>query len=130
MLLTGMYTHLNITITIILSRNLAPSQLKDRLHKMHDVLCALKIKVKRLEKAKQAINEAGLDLGKEDHADLMQLMEENRKRVHDTHSENSFQRIFWEQQMKAASCSSKSSMRWHPIIVYICSISQVEHMRH
>ena len=57
-------------------------------------------------------------VGKQDHDDLVQLME-NRKSVYDTYTENSFKRIFWDQQMKAASYC-KNSMRWHPIIIKCC----------
>ena len=33
---------------------------------------------------------------------------------------NSFQRLFWDQQQKAASLSNSRSMRWHPLFIKWC----------
>ena len=34
--------------------------------------------------------------------------------------ENSFQRLFWEEQLKFNSCKSSNGMRWHPMIIKWC----------
>ena len=51
-------------------------------------------------------------------------MESSNKKVHDNYSETSFQRIFWDQQQKAAMHSNSKSMRWHPLMIKWCLYMQ------
>lgn len=47
-------------------------------------------------------------------------MEECSDKVTSKHPVGSLARVFWEQQLKAASCSDQRQMRWHPLIVKWC----------
>lgn len=47
------------------------------------------------------------------------IVNENKSFFEDLPSD-SFQRIFWEQQVQAASCKSAKNMRWHPIMIRWC----------
>ena len=37
-----------------------------------------------------------------------------------TYLKNSFEYLFWEQEMKVAQCKDSCQMRWHPIIIKWC----------
>lgn len=49
--------------------------------------------------------------------DLLSVMEENNRSIMDAYPENSFARVFWEQQLQAASVKDKRQVRWHPLII-------------
>ena len=68
----------------------------------------MKVKIARLEKLKQSIIIKGVQLDEARHTDMVELMESSNKKVHDNYSETSFQRIFWDQQQKAAMHSNTS----------------------
>ena len=87
---------------------------------MHDSLCAMKVKVGRLQKLNQSILDSAVQLNEVDHKDLVDLMTQCSKQVNETYSEDSFQKIFWDQQKKAASYSNSKAMRWHPLIIKWC----------
>ena len=50
------------------------------------------------------------------HSDLKQIVNDHDCQVTAKTQPDSFQKIFWEQQQKAASLPSKS-MRWHPLMI-------------
>ena len=50
-------------------------------------------------------------------AEVNDLVNDCRSNVESTFPEGSFQRIFWDEQVKYNKCKSKSAMRWHPLIV-------------
>ena len=52
-------------------------------------------------------------------------MVESKAQIHEKFPPDSFGRIFWEQQNKAAQLKSASAMRWHPLMVKWCL-----HLRH
>lgn len=54
------------------------------------------------------------------HGDLKSIMEDNYSKVLEDFPEGSFQRLFWEQQIKAARVSGAKGMRWHPMMVRWC----------
>ena len=67
-----------------------------------------------------AIQEEGISVDEHMHGDLRQIMEECADKVTSEHPVGSLARVFWEQQLKAASCSNQCQMRWHPLIVKWC----------
>ena len=87
---------------------------------MHNSVRNIKAKLNRLLIIKQSIVYSGVQLDVVNHNDLVNLMSKYNKQVHDTYAKDSFQRIFWEQQQKAASYSEPKSMRWHPLIIKWC----------
>jgi len=54
------------------------------------------------------------------NSDLLKIMDENTERVKSDFVENSFQRLFWEQQLKSTKVKDKRQMRWHPMIIKWC----------
>lgn len=53
------------------------------------------------------------------HSDLKQIASDHDHQITATAHPDSFQKIFWEQQQKAASLPSKN-MRWHPLMIKWC----------
>ena len=52
--------------------------------------------------------------------DLLSVMEENNRSIMDAYPEDSFARVFWEQQLQAASVKDKRQVCWHPLIIKWC----------
>ena len=51
------------------------------------------------------------------NSDLLKIMDENTERVKSDFADNSFQRLFREQQLKSTKVMDKRQMRWHPMII-------------
>ena len=56
-------------------------------------------------------------------SDIRSMAHEGRNVAIKAHPKDSFQRIFWEQQEKAASLKDSRSMKWHPFLLNGASIS-------
>ena len=54
------------------------------------------------------------------HNDLTVIMKNHSEDVLSKYGEESFQGIFWSQQLKAATATSASGRRWHPLIIKWC----------
>lgn len=54
------------------------------------------------------------------HSDMLAMMEENADKVKSAYSEGSFARLFWEEQLKAASLTNIKQVRWHPVMIKWC----------
>ncbi len=48
------------------------------------------------------------------------IMNEMSKKVHEEHAEDSFKRVFWDKQLKAADVKDSRQMRWHQAIIKWC----------
>ena len=54
------------------------------------------------------------------NSDLLHIMEENSDEIKKVYPEGTFARLFWEEQIKAASASNGRQIRWHPVIIKWC----------
>lgn len=66
------------------------------------------------------IDKKGVSVDESMHSDLRQIMEDCADKVMSEHHVGSLARVFWEQQLKAASCSNQRQMRWHPLMIKWC----------
>ena len=59
--------------------------------------------------------------------DIWSMASESSVIVNQQYPEGSFERVFWEQQQKAASLGDSRLMRWHPLFIkwclYLCHLS-------
>lgn len=102
-------------------RYLSPTEKDQRLRGLHSQYRCSAKKARRLEeKIKALIEVNGEVVHEEMNSDLMQIMHDCCEKVTNEHQEGSLPRVFWEQQLKAASCADKRQMRWHPVIVKWC----------
>lgn len=99
-----------------------PTPEKDqRLREFHSQHRNTTKRLKRLQhKLAVAIEEKGISIDKSMHGDLTQIMNECADKVAAQHQVGSLARVFWEQQLKAASCKDQRQMRWHPLMVKWC----------
>ena len=75
----------------------------------------MKRKVSRLKcKITSEIEQNGQIVHSSMHSDLKLIAEEVTKEVE---MQNSFHRMFWEQQLKAAKLKDHRQMRWHPAMI-------------
>ncbi len=82
---------------------------------------AAEIKVRRLqEKIAVATEKDGVEVDEDLHSDLAQIMGERSSEVQDKHDSDSFQRVFWEQQLQAHQAASPKQYRWHPMMIRWC----------
>lgn len=92
-----------------------------RMKKLHNTTRTLSKKVSRLEsKIQAATNKTGITVNDTLHEDLKEMMSATSAMVQSRYPPGSFQRQFWEQQLKAASCKDTRGMRWHPLMVRWC----------
>ncbi len=89
------------------------------------------VKMSKLRKEKKKLNamtkkldmllkKQGEKVDKGLHDDLLTIMKEKNFEIDKSFASDSFRRIFWEQQFKAASLKDPRQMRWHPIIIRWC----------
>ena len=99
-------------------RYMASPLARQRLQNVQKELRAARNKLSRLEsKISQQIGTSGVNVSSETHEDLKALAEELAAKVRDEHSETSFQRLFWEQQLRASQVKNHRQMRWHPTMI-------------
>jgi len=54
------------------------------------------------------------------HHDLQHIVNENTSSIAEAFPENSFERLFWEQQQQSLQLKGARSMRWHPLMIKWC----------
>ena len=62
----------------------------------------------------------GISLDEHMHNDFETIMHEMTEKVQQSHAEDSFRRIFWEQQLQAIHLNDRRQVRWHPSIIKWC----------
>lgn len=102
-------------------RYLQDNEKHQRLRNMHSLYQNVKGKFNRLQvKIAKATSDSGIELDREMHTDMVDIMESSSSEVEKLHPEGSFKRIFWEEQKKALQCKDPRQVRWHPLIIKWC----------
>ena len=107
---------------------LSTPDMNERLRRLRIEAKSCKQRVDRLnEKIYIAATTAKANVDELLDADLRSMTTESTDLVNSTYPEGSFQRLFWEQQQKAASLNNSRSMRRHPLFIkwclYLCHLS-------
>jgi len=101
-------------------RCLTPSEKTERMKNMAVTIHNKDLQIARLhEKINRLVNNQGILVDKDTSNDLVAMMKECGEAVQKEQS-NPFMKIFWNQQLKAASLESTRQMRWHPAIIRWC----------
>ena len=101
--------------------NLTNEEKDQRLHRLQQERKANRSKVTRLkQKISKITEEQGIQLDEVLHKDMQLIVDEEKDAIHSKYPENSFQRLFWEQQEKALTLKNARSMRWHPLFIKWC----------
>ena len=85
--------------------------LKNRARAAEKMNEKLKAKIRKLTTEQRESIDSALQ------EDLLSVIDENSETIKSTYPENSFARVFWEQQLQAASVKDKRQVRWHPLII-------------
>jgi hypothetical protein len=76
-----------------------------------------KLKIAQL---KRMLNSHGITVDNSVHSYLSTIMKNNNDKVLKEFPPGSFQRLFWEEQLKCAKLSNARNMKWHPMIIKWC----------
>ena len=102
-------------------RYLMESEKDERLRELYMQHRNTTKRLKRMEeRLAHTIEDKGIDVDESMNNDLKQIMQECSAKVTTEYPEGSLARIFWEQQLKAASSKDRRQIRWHPIVVKWC----------
>ena len=100
---------------------LTHSQLAEQLHLMHKTYQHTKQQLRRMkEKVNEIIEQDGIWLDECMHIIITGCMQEKSKLVNDSFQPDSFQLLFWKQQMQVISKKNSKAIRWHPLIIKWC----------
>ena len=93
----------------------------ERLHRLHLETKKAKLRLDRFrDKLELASTKSYVAVDETLDSDIRSMADECRDLVVDAHPKDSFQRIFWEQQEKAASLKDSRFMKWHPLCIKWC----------
>ena len=99
--------------------SLSQEEMKKRMANLQQELSRIRKQNMRLKaKVAEESESIGVTVDSDMHQDLEKIMEEEEKKP--TCHQNSFQRLFWEQQLNAARQRNANSMRWHPLMIRWC----------
>ena len=76
--------------------------------------------VKRLKDKVNKLLGQGETVDNELSSDLLEIMHENADQIRNAYPENSFSRLFWYEQLKAASTKDPRQVRRHPVLIRWC----------
>ena len=99
--------------------SMSRTQLEEKSKLLKNKVREMERKKKRLQ-AKAALEklESEEELSEEDTQDIQTLVKECSPNLETVFPDpDSFERIFWEEQLKYNKLKSKASMRWHPLII-------------
>ena len=92
-----------------------------RMKNLHMLQRQTKMSLERISaKIKNSIEKNGEVLDEDSHEDMATIMKEHTASVNARFPEDSFQKIFWDQQLKALSVKNLRSVRWHPLMIKWC----------
>ena len=96
-------------------------EIVERLHRMHKENKLLKKQISRLQqKISSAIATEGVEVDVDLHDDLKSMANDCTAEIQHSNPEGSFQRLFWEEQIKASSVVNARARRWHPVFIKWC----------
>ena len=72
------------------------------------------------EKLETTAEKEGVILNEKDHEEMKGILNSENCSIIKKHPPNSFERLFWEQQLKASNCKDSRQMRWHPTMIKWC----------
>lgn len=102
-------------------RYLTSLQISERCSNLHTNCVANERKISRLKaKIEKLSNEQGVTLDPVLHNDMKSIMNENFSKISTQYSENTFERMFWQQHAWSAACKHAKGHRWHPAMIKWC----------
>ena len=111
-----------IFITKVLPfRYLSTPEKQKRYRRLHSVKEATAKRLHHLQKKlEDVLEKQGTNVPKDLHDDLDSIVQEHSPDIASRFPENSFQRVFWDQQQQANAARSANGRRWHPLMIKWC----------
>lgn len=98
-------------------RYLSETELRERLRATHNLQRNTQKKLERLKaKIVQSVEKNGVDLDADSHDDILKMVEECTGDALKKYPPDSFQHVFWQQQLQCAR-KDKRQRRWHPLMI-------------
>ena len=102
-------------------RYLRTPQRKERMSKLKAEIKSKRNEVERLKiRLKEVTEKKGICIEKELEGDLQTIMLEKTEEIQQKYAENSFHRLFWDQQLEALKVRDNHQIRWHPMMIRWC----------
>lgn len=102
-------------------RYMTTPEKKEKISKTKRHVSVAEREVAKLQKQIETLTqECGETVDGELQEDLLSIMYNNNKNIREAYPEGSFRRLFWDQQLLAASAKTTSQVRWHPMIIRWC----------
>ena len=102
-------------------RYLTSPEKKERMQRLHTLQRQTKQQLDSMKaRISQSVEVSGVTVDEDMHSHLLSIAEENAQNVVASCPKDSFRRVFWEQQKKAASFKNAKSMKWHPLMIKWC----------
>ena len=93
----------------------------ERLHRLHSEARKSKQQFEHLrQRVVSLIDKGNVTVDDELDDDLQKMVSEHESEIKTTYPEGSFQRVFWDEQVKASTFKDKRSMKWHPMFIRWC----------
>ena len=97
---------------------LSTPEKKKKMEKLKERVRIAEKQVQKLTaKIRELTTKQGKCLDSDLHNDLLGIMNESSENVRKAYPDDSFARLFWEEQLKAASVSDSRQVRWHPLLI-------------
>ena len=102
-------------------RYLKTPQRTEKLKSLRSRCKFMEIEVKRLKtKIQESSDSKGVSVDEPLHQELRGIMVQRSDSILKAYPEGSFKRLFWDQQLKAATVMNAAQMRWHPTMIRWC----------
>ena len=93
----------------------------ERMRNLHKKLRQTQKQRDRLKvKLEEAVERQGVQVDADTNDDLCSIIQSEAVKVKEAFPPDSFQRVFWEQQVDALSRKDARGMRWHPLMIRWC----------
>jgi hypothetical protein len=104
------------------NKNLTENQKLHKIKQFKDYSQQLELENAQLRREITKKNKTeGVRLSEGENKDLSELVQSCENEMEKNHpDESSYQRLFWEQQLKCSKLKDKHGMRWHPSIIKWC----------
>ena len=101
-------------------RFLTTPERKAKMQKMRKRIRGAEQTVQQLTAKIEALMKHGESIDSAMHTDILSIMTDKTDEIRKTYAEGSFSRLFWEEQLRAASHKDPRQVRWHPLIIRWC----------
>ena len=96
-------------------------QRNERMKRLHDVVRSKTRSLQALRKGiSRVLQNNSMTIDSDMHDDLLAIMRSHSATVYERFGEESFQALFWRQQLQASALKNIRSMRWHPTMIKWC----------